>query len=37
MPRIIDTEENINKFFCFRTALELLEFQRSKKERLEKA
>jgi hypothetical protein len=36
MPRIIDTEENTNKFFCFRSALQLLEFNGSKKE-LEKA
>jgi len=36
MPRIIDTEENINNFFCFKTGLELLEFNGSKKE-LEKA
>jgi hypothetical protein len=37
MPRIIDIEANINQFFCFKTAFELLEFQRSKKERLDKA
>jgi hypothetical protein len=36
MPRIIDTEENIDRFFCFKTAWELLNFNRSKKD-LEKA
>jgi hypothetical protein len=36
MPRIVDTEENIDKFFCFKTAFELLQFNRIKKE-LEKA
>jgi hypothetical protein len=33
MPRIIDTEESTNKlFFCFRTALQLLEFNKIGKE-----
>jgi hypothetical protein len=32
MPRIIDTEENIDKFFCFKTALEVLKFNRIKQE-----
>jgi hypothetical protein len=36
MPRIVNAEENINKFFCFKTALELLKFNRIKKEGLEK-
>jgi hypothetical protein len=36
MPRIVDTEENTNLFFCFRTALELLEFNKIKVE-LEKS
>ena len=36
MPIIIDTEENIDKFFCFKTAWELLEFNKIKGE-LEKA
>jgi hypothetical protein len=36
MPRIVDTEKNIDKFFCFQTAFELLNFNQIKKE-LEKA
>jgi hypothetical protein len=30
MPKIIDTEENINKFFCFKTALEQLQSEKLK-------